>query len=275
MQVEAVELQPALVLFHRGQQPLDVRPEARSVVHLREVSDLVRGDVIEDARRRQDEAPGERQHPGRRARAPAGRLVADGDALGFDAEGARMYEHAGVEIAARFFGKPVTRAAAERARRGPLRAVPAALLVACARTTPPAARLPVNTRLWNSPRRGISAPSVKGTGCGMLLRRSRTHSMLRSMSEPASPRSHCTGSVTITARRVRLTRNVNRRAPGCRRTSTGQSSSSMRGRFNASPDPFAATDLPPRASHDVGRNSPLKPIRNMLRFVGVFRPNRK
>jgi hypothetical protein len=31
----------------------------------------------------------------------------------------------------------------------------------------------------------------------------------------------------------------------------------------------------PLVHHDVGRNSPLKPIRNMLRFVGVFRPNRK
>ena len=58
---------------------------------------------------------------------------------------------------------------AERARRGPIRAARAAPSVACARTTPPAARLPVNTTLWNSPRSGSKAPLVKGTGCGMLL----------------------------------------------------------------------------------------------------------
>ena len=57
MQVEAIELQPALVLFHRRQQPLDVRPEARTVVHLGKMRDLVRRDVIEDARRCEDEPP--------------------------------------------------------------------------------------------------------------------------------------------------------------------------------------------------------------------------
>src|SRR5262249_16160640 len=43
--------------------------------------DLVRGEIVEHERRRQNEAPGERKHAGARAGAPSARLVADGDPL--------------------------------------------------------------------------------------------------------------------------------------------------------------------------------------------------
>ena len=106
------------------------------------------------------------------------------------------------------------------------------LLVERRCTTPPALRRSLKDKRWKSPRNGISAPLLNGTGRGRLSRRSRTHSRLRLRKLPASSRSHCTGSVTMTARLVRLTRSVRRRAPGWRRTSTSQPSSSIRGRFN-------------------------------------------
>ena len=60
-------------------------------------------------------------------------------------------------------------------------------------------------------------------GCaeGILVNRSRTQSRWEVRNSPACFRSHCIGSVTITARCVLLTLSVIRRAAGWRRTSTG------------------------------------------------------
>lgn len=50
-----------------GADRFDEVPEARRVVHLLEMGDLVRGEVVEDERRRHDQAPREGQVPGRGA----------------------------------------------------------------------------------------------------------------------------------------------------------------------------------------------------------------
>ena len=87
---------------------------------------------------------------------------------------------------------------------------------------------PVNVIVCGTPRSGMAAACSKGTWFGRLSRRARTQSMWRLRKLPASSRSHWRGSVTMTARRVRLTRSVKRRAPGCRRTSNCAPMSSRR-----------------------------------------------
>src|ERR1043166_2512374 len=81
MQAGAVHVEPG---FGAGQvrgDALDQPPEPARVIHLEEVSDLVRGEILQHERRRQDEPPGIGQQAGRRTGAPAARLVADRDAL--------------------------------------------------------------------------------------------------------------------------------------------------------------------------------------------------
>ena len=77
----AVAVQIGAVRIEPGLGPPDVRtklvhqpPEFRRMVHLDEMRDLVRRQIVEHERRREDQAPGERQHAGGRARAPAARL---------------------------------------------------------------------------------------------------------------------------------------------------------------------------------------------------------
>ena len=111
MQIETVELQPVLGLFHRRHGALDEGPEARAVVHFLEVRDLVRRDVVEDVRRRENKPPREREHGRRGAGAPAGCLVAHNDALRSDVEAARVVDDARIEITARFLEQPVAQAA--------------------------------------------------------------------------------------------------------------------------------------------------------------------
>ena len=71
------------------------------------------------------------------------------------------------------------------------------------------------------PRSGILSPSASGTGSGTRPSLSRTQSTLLRRNLSASSIRHPDGTVTTTARRVLLTRSVSRRAPACRRTSTG------------------------------------------------------
>src|SRR5205085_9553880 len=84
--VSTVGPEPAAVAVKPGPRPIVIRrqalhqsPEARPVIHLREMRDLVRHNIIEDAFRRQNEPPAKRKTPGRRAAAPAARRVAHGN----------------------------------------------------------------------------------------------------------------------------------------------------------------------------------------------------
>src|SRR5882762_8013767 len=86
MQVRAMGVEPGLGALGVGADPEDRAPEALRMIHLDEMRDLVRRQIVEHEGRRQDEAPGVGQHAGRRARAPAARLVADRHALDRDAE---------------------------------------------------------------------------------------------------------------------------------------------------------------------------------------------
>src|SRR5262249_4137325 len=93
-------------------------------------------------------------------------------------------------------------------------------------TTALARATPEKHRRCRRPRRGILAPSAKGTGAGTAPRHSRTQSRLLSTNLLASSMRHCAGTVTRTARLVLLTLSVRRRAAACRRTSTGAPSAS-------------------------------------------------
>ena len=84
--VSTVGPEPAAVAIEPGARSIVIRrqalhqsPEARPVIHLREMRDLVRHNIIENAFRRQDEPPAERKTPGRRAAAPAARRIAHGN----------------------------------------------------------------------------------------------------------------------------------------------------------------------------------------------------
>src|SRR5262245_63793378 len=71
------------------------------MVELDEMADLVRGEIVEHERRGENEPPGEGQHTGVGARAPAARLVAHADALEGDAELVGVTPGRGFEIALR------------------------------------------------------------------------------------------------------------------------------------------------------------------------------
>src|SRR5215208_3384278 len=72
-----VAAEPALVLLVVGHAAPDQAPEARRVVEHLEVGDHVLDDVVEDLRRREQQAPVEAHRAVRRAGGPAGALGAD------------------------------------------------------------------------------------------------------------------------------------------------------------------------------------------------------
>src|SRR5258705_5242922 len=102
MQVRAVGVEPGLGALGVGADPEDRAPEARRMIHLDEMRDLVRRQTVEHEGRRQDESPGVGQHAGRRARAPAARLVADRHALDRDPEPGGVAPARRLEIALGF-----------------------------------------------------------------------------------------------------------------------------------------------------------------------------
>src|SRR5262245_10071925 len=77
------------------------------------MADLVRGEIVEYERRGENEPPGEGQHAGVGARAPAARLVAHADALEGDAELAGVATGRGLEIALRLALEKVVDAAVD------------------------------------------------------------------------------------------------------------------------------------------------------------------
>ena len=99
--------QPVLGLLEARHGGGDELPEAGPVVHLAQMRHLVGGDIVEHVGGRQDQPPGERQQPARRARAPAGRLVAQRDVPGAHVELAGVPGDARVEILVRLRDQPV------------------------------------------------------------------------------------------------------------------------------------------------------------------------
>jgi hypothetical protein len=81
------------------------------VIHVGEMGDLMRGEIVEHERRREDETPGEGQRAARGAGAPASGLIAHIDALRLEVEAPRMDCDARLEIELRLPLEPVEQAA--------------------------------------------------------------------------------------------------------------------------------------------------------------------
>ena len=81
MQIEAVDLQPALGGVQVGDGFSNQRPEPRTVVHLGQMGHFMTRDIVEDGRWRKYEAPGERQNRCRRTRPPTASLITHSNAF--------------------------------------------------------------------------------------------------------------------------------------------------------------------------------------------------
>jgi hypothetical protein len=90
---------------------LDQSPESRSVIHVTEMRDLMRSEIVEYKRGREHEAPGEGERTARRARSPARGLVAHEDPLRREIEAFSVHPHTGLEIEMRLPLQPVEQAA--------------------------------------------------------------------------------------------------------------------------------------------------------------------
>src|SRR5581483_5909553 len=82
----AVVVEPSLRVGVARPPFRDEPPEARAVVQLDEVADLVHDDVVEDVVRGEDEPPVEAERPLAGARTPAAALIAQRDPAVRDAE---------------------------------------------------------------------------------------------------------------------------------------------------------------------------------------------
>ena len=92
MQARAVFPEPGAGFLVARHGALDQSPEARAVIHVAEMGDLMRGEIVEHERRREHEPPREGQRAPGRARPPARGLVAHEQAL------RREIETPGVQI---------------------------------------------------------------------------------------------------------------------------------------------------------------------------------
>src|SRR5262245_43971636 len=72
--------EPSPCLLVTRNRSLDEFPEAGPVIHLGEMGNLVRREIVQHKGRRENEPPGERQGAAGRAGAPARALVAHDDA---------------------------------------------------------------------------------------------------------------------------------------------------------------------------------------------------
>src|SRR5260370_27191994 len=61
MQVVAVGIEPGLGALDMIADPVDHPPEPRRMIHLDEMRDLVRGEIVQHVGRREDQPPRERQ----------------------------------------------------------------------------------------------------------------------------------------------------------------------------------------------------------------------
>src|SRR5690606_6438178 len=87
------------------------RPESRTVIHFGQMRHLMCRDIVEYQRRCEDEAPRERQHSGRGARAPATHLVADGDAAWPQVQVGGVPGNSSVEVLSCLCDEPVEKPA--------------------------------------------------------------------------------------------------------------------------------------------------------------------
>src|ERR1700733_4362772 len=71
------------------------------MIHVHDMRDLVRGEIVEHERRGENQAPGEIEPAGRRARAPAAHRVAQHDATRLEAEVLGKTGDRGLEVLAR------------------------------------------------------------------------------------------------------------------------------------------------------------------------------
>src|SRR5215813_4041101 len=111
MQVGAVRIEPGLGAADVGVDARDQPPEPARMVHLDKMGNLVRGEIVEHEGRSEDQPPGERQHPGRGARAPAAALIAHRYAPERDAERLRGSAARGFEIMLGFTLEKIVHAA--------------------------------------------------------------------------------------------------------------------------------------------------------------------
>ena len=65
MQIRPLHIEPRLRARHVGAQPVHQPPEARPVIHLDQMRDLMRDHVVEDPFRGEDQPPGEGKRAGR------------------------------------------------------------------------------------------------------------------------------------------------------------------------------------------------------------------
>ena len=79
VELRAVAFEPGFRGFRGRAEFFAQRPEFRAMVHLAQMGDLMGGEIIDDAFRRHDDAPGKAQVSLMRARAPAASCVLHGD----------------------------------------------------------------------------------------------------------------------------------------------------------------------------------------------------
>src|ERR1700735_4514465 len=101
MEFAAVRLEPHLGAVRSRMEAARELPEQRRMIHVRDMRHLVRGEIIEHERRRENETPGEIEPAGRRPRAPAAYRIAQREAAGLDAKLRGMPGDGGLEVLAR------------------------------------------------------------------------------------------------------------------------------------------------------------------------------
>src|SRR5262245_4314842 len=87
---------PCLLVARHG--ALDQTPEARPMIHMAEMSHLMRSEIVEHKRGREHETPGEGERAAGRAGSPARGLIAHENSLRREIESFRVYRHARLEI---------------------------------------------------------------------------------------------------------------------------------------------------------------------------------
>src|SRR5688572_1707983 len=111
LQGGAVALQPVLAALGVRAKLLAQLPEFRPVVHLLEMRDLVRNEVVDDGFRRHHDTPGEGQLAGRGAGTPAARRVSEAYRLGTLVDGAGVLEHQRLNVLLGLFLQEISQAA--------------------------------------------------------------------------------------------------------------------------------------------------------------------
>src|SRR4029078_6830105 len=97
-QARALFPEPAPRFFMARHGALDQRPETRPMIHVAEMRDLMRSEVIEHKRGREHEAPGEGERGAGGARSPSCGLIAHENPFRHEIEAFRVHRDARLEI---------------------------------------------------------------------------------------------------------------------------------------------------------------------------------